>query len=56
MEGESCWMCTGVAAPGESHVYCLNCRHSFHESCLGYYRQFDCPQCAEEPWIGAVEF
>lgn len=37
-------------------VRCEDCGNEFHDSCADYERTFECPECAEEPWIGAVEF
>ncbi len=35
---------------------CEDCGNAFHESCADYQRTVECEQCADEPWIGAVEF
>lgn len=33
-----------------------NCGLTVHSECAEFVKSFDCPQCAEELAIGAVEF
>ncbi len=37
-------------------VECDSCGRGLHDSCVEFEQQFDCPDCGDEVWIGAVEF
>jgi len=46
-----CTVC-GRAVDGEETVTCGECQKAVHERCAA----FECPTCAEELDVGAVEF
>lgn len=37
-------------------VTCDTCGNPVHERCAAYQMAFECPRCADEPEIGALEF
>lgn len=37
-------------------VVCGECGKNVHSSCAEFEQRYDCPKCAEELEIGAVEF
>lgn len=50
-----CTIChTHVDAAGIEE--CGACGFDIHTSCAEFVRSFDCPECADELEIGAVEF
>jgi predicted amidophosphoribosyltransferase len=52
--GTRCTVCHGDVERGD-HVICEECGRRLHERCAEYEMKFECPRCADEPWIGAVE-
>lgn len=50
-----CTVCHKDIGETESEV-CGNCGMQVHTQCAEYVRSFDCPECADELEIGAVEF
>lgn len=50
-----CTVCHNDIGEAESEV-CGSCGMQVHTKCAEYVRSFDCPECADELEIGAVEF
>ena len=50
-----CTVCQELIGTGES-VVCGECEKTVHEGCAEFERTFNCPGCANEREIGAVEF
>ncbi|MFB6301483.1 MAG: hypothetical protein ABEH78_01275 [Haloferacaceae archaeon] len=53
--GNRCTVCHDDIAGGE-RVTCEECGRRLHERCAEYETKFECPQCADEPWLGVIEF
>ena len=49
-----CTVCQERIDP-DSAIHCGTCGRNVHSSCVEFEQQFDCPTCAEELEIGAVE-
>lgn len=50
-----CTVCHEDVSRSEA-TRCDVCNRSIHEPCQPYETQFDCPDCADDLAIGAVEF
>jgi hypothetical protein len=35
---------------------CDECGQTLHEPCAQYEQRYECPTCADERWIGTLEF
>jgi predicted RNA-binding Zn-ribbon protein involved in translation (DUF1610 family) len=53
--GTKCHVCTG-RFERSGFVECPGCGLSFHEGCLEYHSKYECPDCADDLAVGAVEF
>lgn len=50
-----CTVChTNIEA--DASVVCGECGKTIHRECAEFERSFECPECADELEIGAVEF
>jgi len=52
---QACTVC-GETVDDATTTDCDSCGRQRHETCVEFERQFDCPDCGDERWIGAVEF
>jgi uncharacterized CHY-type Zn-finger protein len=50
-----CTVCHNDIEPRDS-VVCGTCKRSIHGRCAEFERRFECPDCADELDVGAVEF
>ncbi len=50
-----CSVCHEDVETGEATV-CDACGNAIHEQCASYEQQFNCPECADELDVGAVDF
>jgi predicted RNA-binding Zn-ribbon protein involved in translation (DUF1610 family) len=50
-----CTVCHEDIGENEAEL-CGNCGLTVHTKCAAFVQTFDCPECAEELAIGAVEF
>jgi hypothetical protein len=53
--GTRCTICGDRVAVAET-TSCDTCSRRVHDRCREFETAFSCRQCADEPWIGAVEF
>ena len=49
-----CHICHG-AFRRHDFVDCDECGGTYHESCLEYHQEYECPESAEDVAVGAVE-
>ncbi|MFB6083267.1 MAG: hypothetical protein ABEJ94_03360 [Halorientalis sp.] len=50
-----CSVCHDDVTPDEATI-CDGCGDAIHERCASYERRFGCPECADEPDVGAIDF
>ncbi|WP_299270536.1 hypothetical protein [Halorientalis sp.] len=50
-----CSVCHDDVGPGDATI-CDACDNPIHERCASYEQQFNCPECADELDVGAVDF
>ncbi|MFW5974293.1 MAG: hypothetical protein ACOCPZ_02800 [Natrialbaceae archaeon] len=55
MINRRCTTCQGRVSVAEIEI-CGECGRAIHSGCAEFEQRFECPRCAEEPEIGAVEF
>lgn len=53
--GKRCTVCHDSVETDET-VVCDACGKTIHERCADYETEFECPECASDLEIGAVEF
>lgn len=52
--GKRCHVCSG-RFERSGFVPCPDCGNAYHEGCLGYHAEYECPGCATDLAVGAVE-
>lgn len=52
---EHCTVCQERIGSGDV-IVCGECGRTVHKRCAAFERTFNCPDCADEREIGAVEF
>lgn len=53
--GDRCTVCHEDVEAAD-RVTCEECGRGLHDRCAEYETEFECPRCAEDPWLGAIEF
>ncbi len=53
--GARCTVC-GERVGDDEVVHCDQCGSEIHSPCKDFETKFECKECSNEPWVGAVEF
>ncbi|MFB6184301.1 MAG: hypothetical protein ABEI96_07080 [Haloarculaceae archaeon] len=51
-----CYLCDERFVREEERIICEECGARFHAACMDAREQAHCPRCADEGWIGVMEF
>ena len=52
---QRCTICGEQITETET-TQCETCGDQLHTSCEAFETKYECPDCGDEPWIGALEF
>jgi len=52
---ETCTVC-GERVHQDRTVECDSCGERLHDACVEFEQQYECQDCGDETWIGALEF
>jgi predicted RNA-binding Zn-ribbon protein involved in translation (DUF1610 family) len=53
--GHTCTVC-GERVGDADLVHCEDCGADMHGDCIEYETKYECEECGDELWLGALEF